>query len=425
MRDRLGLAGVVAVQLMAGLALQVVVVAQLGAGRDTDLFVAAQAVPAMLFAVLSAPLQNLWFPRLSVAANDDARWAGELSTALGQSFLLFGLIAILLGLTAERWLPVILPGFTEELHQRTRHLTWLLLAAAVFNGHGAIYTQALRARERFIQPEIINATCSIAAVLACVVLVPTHGVEGAALAVLMRGLVAVIWLAGQCKFTMPSVRRGWQVKGYWHRLTVLISGGSICETVVLVDRYLGSLAAAGGMTAYNLAKQGMSAGAVVIERSLTVPFMPGAARGLAAGLAAEVARSRQRLLGRILAATALVGLVLLLALPVWDITLARALRLNADMASQVWWICVWFLGYLMLMPAIAANVSMLFAMGDSRSANVISIGCFVIECGAKWALFHWMGLPGLALASSFALLVNFLTGHVLVGRRMRALRTIA
>lgn len=424
MRARMGLAAVVALQLAAGLALQVVVVAQLGAGRETDLFVAAQAVPAMLFAVLSAPLQNLWFPNLSVAADDDTRWRSELSTALGQSFLLFGLIALLLGVTSEHWVPAFLPGFTDALHERTQQLTWLLLAAAVFNGHSAVYTQALRAREQFMPPELINATCSIAAVLACIFLVPSHGIEGAAVAVLLRSVVATGWLAARCGLVVPNVLRGWKVKGYWQRLGVLISGGSICETVVLVDRYLGSLAPAGGMTAYNLAKQGMSAGAVVIERSLTVPFMPSAARGLAAGQTTEVSRSRRRLLLRILAATALVGGVLVMVLPVWDLALSRALRLESNIASQVWWICVWLLGYLMLMPAIAANVSMLFAMGDTRSANMISIGCFFIECGLKWGLFHWMGLAGLALASSTALLFNFLAGHLLVGRRMRELRAV-
>lgn len=424
-RPRLLLASIIATQLIAGLAIQLVVVAKLGAGRDTDIFVASQAVPAMLFAVLSVPLQNLWSPVLSVAGAQGSSWRVELSSALGQCSLLFGGMTLLLGISSFWWVPLVLPGFTPELHARTEHLTWLLLVATFFNGHAVMYAQALRGRERFVLPEMVNAICSIGAVLACWTLVPVHGIEAAAMALLLRGAVVTVWLALCCEQALPNIAGARRALSNWRQLSMLIGGGSICETVVLVDRYLSSLTSAGGMTAYNLARQGMGAAATIIDRTLTVPFMPSAARHLAERNC-EAARRDQRLLTiRIACAAAVVVLGLFALSPFWSDLLDRVLGMRAPLAEQTWWICLCLTGYLLLMPAISGNVSMLFAMGDARSPTLISVAGFVVESSLKWLLFMQIGLPGLALATSIALAVNYGAGRFVVARRMRALEMSA
>lgn len=424
MRSRLPITGFVVLQLLAGLAIQLSVIAILGAGRQSDMFVAAQAVPTMVFAVLSAPLQNLWQPTLATSAEGLREWTWNLRAALGQCGLLFGAVAIVCGASAHWWVPGIFSGFSAAEVEETVILTQLLLGAAVLNGLNAIYALGLRTRSRFVAPEAISALATLFAVAACILLVPRFGIAAAVHALLARSLLMSIALMHCCHWTLPAPQRGVRTDKSWRSVGFLVGTSSICEAIVLVDRHLSSLAPEGGMTAYSLAKLGMASAATILERSLSVPFAPGAARAIADKRIASVLVGYRQLVRRLTLLSLALGLLLILLQPAWTWALHALMDMEESLAEQMWWICLFLLGYAFVAPAASAHATMLFAMGDTRTVALINVLSFAVEAGLKFLLFEAWGLIGLAIGTSVSLSVNFFLCRYLALAKLRALGAI-
>jgi putative peptidoglycan lipid II flippase len=138
------------VQLIAGLALQFIVLGLAGAGAQTDAFIAAQTIPLLAFSVLSMPLQGLWLPRLAMSSSDASRWRAEQSVALGQALLLVGGICVALGVSTKWWLPLIFPGLPAPQLSEAQTMTQILLVGTALNAQAALCTAALRGRDQFI-----------------------------------------------------------------------------------------------------------------------------------------------------------------------------------------------------------------------------------------------------------------------------------
>src|SRR5690349_2730729 len=87
---RLSLGALAAVQLTASFLLQLMILAVVRVGAQTDAYIAAQTVPLLIFAIVGTSVQNAWQPRLVLAAPNFSEWIGVQSAATGQVLIVVG-----------------------------------------------------------------------------------------------------------------------------------------------------------------------------------------------------------------------------------------------------------------------------------------------------------------------------------------------
>lgn len=417
---RLGLSlGLLAgVQLLAALALQLVVLRIVGSGAMTDAFIAAQTVPMVLVAVFATPLQSLWQPRLAVAATDHARWHAQQRLAQGQMLWLMGAVAMLVAATAPLWLRALFPGLDAAARSPAIEMMRVLCAAALLNGQALLLTVALRGKERFLAAEVVAATGALAAAVAALWIVPRAGVVGAAWIGALRAaaVYAVLFvLAGR---PLPVLRDALRAADTWRQLRPLLAGASVYKLSPLVDRYWGSQAPVGGLTLLTLSQTGLAALGQMIERAVCMPVTPRLAQlADARDFGAMRALVRERIVSVSWIAAALL-LLLLAARPGWDGLMQAALRLPPAASQQLWWLCVLLLGYLHVVAAGALPVAAFVALGDSRTPVRVGVIGFLIGTSLKSLAFLAGGLEALALTTSIYYAGSLLVMYKLLEARL-------
>lgn len=396
-------------QLLAGLLLQLLLLRLLGAGQETDAYIAAQAVPMALFAVLSVSLQSVWQPRLALACEDPVRWNQEQGLAQGQTFLCFGLPSALLWATGNLWIPIVFPGLSAAQIETVAELNGLLLLAGMLNGHVSLLVTAFRAQRRYLIGEIVSLFGYGVALGLIVSLVPVHGVAAAAWAMLGKALLAYAWLGGRSSRCRPDVRGGAGASNVWRQLRPLLLGGSLYKTSPLVDRFWSSQASAGSLTVFNLAHTAMGAVATIIEKAIATPVAPELAR--------YVSQSRFDLLKyeyrKCLAKTTCLGLLFSVFLWALQSFLTRQasdwLLLSPQLAHKLWLICMLLTVYLVAAAGGTIVVNTFYALGNTRTPvliGVVGFGCGVVLKSVGFLVY---GLPGLAAATSAYYAANLLT----------------
>ncbi|MGJ4748583.1 lipid II flippase MurJ, partial [Leptospira sp. SA-E8] len=259
------------------------VVRIVGVGPQTDSYIAAQAVPVVLGAVVIAALQSVWMPRLAVLTCSIGEWRRQQAVAQGHAAILSVGLLLVLGVGVGWWLPWCYPGLSEQQQQDAMGFTFVLLGATGFTTQSALLTVALRARDRFVAPELIATVGAAFALVATYLALPHWGVDAAVWIALTRSVLvylAQMWIAG---WPALSLRDGWRSGSEWRQMRPLLFGTSIYKTSPVIDRYWASQAPAGAITVLALANTAITSAATVLDRALGIPLVPTLSRLVAEG----------------------------------------------------------------------------------------------------------------------------------------------
>jgi putative peptidoglycan lipid II flippase len=416
----ISLGAIAALQLLSSVALQLVVIAFVGAGPQTDALIAAQAVPQVLLAVLAISLQSAWQPRLAVLAHDGPAWRNAQGVAHGQVILLFWTSALVLAALAKWWIGLLFPGFTSEQRELAHSLTFPLLAGTVLTGHAALLTSAQRARDRFVTAETTALAGTVLAIGVVAVTVARFGVVAAAWTSLGRAALVCVALHAQAGRPKPLLADAWRCSRMWKQVRPMLAGSSIYKTAPLVDRFWTSQASAGGVTVFSLAQTAMGAVAAVLERSIGTPVMPHLARLVEAGDMGRVWALYRRCIAHISVATLAVAALLVTVWPVWAGAMDRLLGMDATLAWQLWLACLLLLGYLHVAASGTVAVAAFCAMGEAQTPVKVGVPAFLFFVVVKSLAFLAWGLPGLAAATSLYYITNMALLSLILKRRIDA-----
>ena len=126
MNLRFNIAIVITMQIVASTFTQFYIIRVIGLGADTDIYIASLAVPAVIAAVITTSLQNVWLPRLSIFSDNLTAWRSEQAIAQGQAALLGIGLFLLLSSTMSLWLPLLFPTFSPQQQQTALVYSFLL-----------------------------------------------------------------------------------------------------------------------------------------------------------------------------------------------------------------------------------------------------------------------------------------------------------
>ena len=412
-----------ALQLLAGLVVQLLVLRIVGVGPVTDAYVAAQAVPLVLAGLLSGSLQGLWLPRFARLAEDPTALRREQAASQGQVLRLLVGLCLPLWLGLPWWTRWMFPGFSSEQLAQVVALSGPLLAATLVNGQAALLLAAERARDRFIGIEVIALMGSFVMIGLVWLLVPRFGIVAAAWIALARaGMVYILYLR-QCGWPPMALQPDASSREVWQQARPLLSVALFIKSSPLVDRFWSSNGSGGDVTLLNIAQLAMNALASIVERSVLVRAVPEFARELQRADLPGLQHSYLRCLARIGLVVLAVGVLLFAARPIWNGVMLRLLQTQPEGATQIWMMCLLLLPALFVAVAGSAAVAVFYAFGETRTPAAIGMFGFMTSIALKGLFFASFGIVGIAAAASTYLIFVMIAHQVAVSRKIARAQT--
>ena len=403
--------------LLVSFALQWLIVVTIGPGPDTDALYAAVAVPQLAVTIVAGSLSHVLVPLLSGESDEESRRdAWTFFVLLG---MIFVAVAAVLYLCAPYWVPLLVPGFSATHKTLTTTLTRIQLAGIVFTALTGVLWSVHRAKHQFVWPELANLLASLLALSILVRTLSRYGVFAAAwVGVLQTAVPAVLLVPGLGAFRRPQLRSP-RTREAWRRIKPLLLGTTYYKTDPLVDRFLSSLAPAGGLTLLNLAQQAWGALAQILNRAITGPLVP-----TLATYAKQESWSlfRQAYRARLLLITVVTVVFLAVLLAAGAAPLARLVGRGGVTASNVrllWWLMLALGGVLVGGAAGQIVSSAFYSMGNTATPTKVGMIGFTVGIGLKVIGFFWLGVVGIAVGASAYYLLNVGVLFVLLERRLR------
>ncbi len=394
--------------MLATMLSQLLVIRIVGVGPDTDAYIAAQAVPSVLVAIITTALQSVWLPRLAVLSGDVVAWRQEQSIAQGQAALLGGGLILLVGLSIALWQPLLYPGLGAQQQQIAMEFSLVMLLAAAFNSQSTLLAVALRARNRFLAAEFTALLGTLLSLVAMYFALPVWGLVVAVWIALARAILVYVVQLGLANWPPVSFKKGWGCKETWKLMRPLLFGTSIYKTSPLVDRYWASQTQAGGLTTLSLAQTGMAALATILERAICMPITPSLARHVAQSDYVGLRLAYRKGVFHISIAVFLLGALLLVLKPHFLVAITTILNIQIETASALWLMCLLLLGYLHVAASGTVAVAAFYAMGNTKTPVQISMISFIASVGIRSYGYLIFGIPGLVLATSTYYVINML-----------------
>jgi putative peptidoglycan lipid II flippase len=377
----------------------------LGPGTETDALFAAMTVPQLLLAVITGSLVHVLVPLLS-------REKGETLRQDAWTFLvivgaLFAVLAVALIVSAEWWVPLTVPGFSSTSQALTIELTRIQLVGMLFAGINGVQWATYHARQQFLWAELAPLLSGACSLLVLVWALPRFGITAAAWITTLRMALQTLLLAPGTGSPIRPDLRSPAVRQAWPRIKPLLLGTAYYKTDPLVDRFLLSMAEAGTVSLYYLAQQIYSAGNQVLHKAVAAPLVPLLSKLHGAG---DKGCFRRTYLHRLWCVGAIsllaVGILVLLGDKFLVVFIGHG-NVSPGNVVELWWILIWLAGFFVGGAAGHISSASFYAVGDTSTPTRLGMYTYTFYAPAKFLLFFWCGVSGLAISASAFLLLNF------------------
>ena len=404
-----------AINIGIGFLYQWFVLIQLGPGMETDALFAGMALPQMVLAVVSGSLMHVLVPLL----------AGEKKNKLhadAWGFLvlvggLFGLIAVVFYLTANWWVPFLVPGFNNESRLLTISLTRIQLIGMIFAAINGVQWATYHAEQRFIWAEITPIIASSFGLLLLIWALPRYGVTAAAwISVFRMALQTILLSPGMGKPVWPDFKSHSILIGL-KRIKPLLLGSVYYKTDPLVDRYLLSSSSSGSLSLYYLAQQLYGAVGQVLNKSIAAPLVPLFSQLYKTGNYSQF----KKMYFFKLFQSGVIGVAGIISLGLCGELMLNILfghgNINNEKIKELWWIMLLLGGVFVGGTISLITSSAFYAIGDTVTIVKISIISYTVFLILKIVAYYYYGINGLALATSIYYLSNLLIQTYIIGKK--------
>ncbi len=408
MRKSFFLANLVAAQLFFALLTQALIIRIVGVGADTDTLVGAQVFTAFLGSILQASLQSVWLPRLSGSASDIFSWRAETGLALGHGVLLSVIFFGILLISSFIWLPWFFNSFENSQIQQTQILLIIYSCIGVLSTVSSQAILALRVHDKFLLIEFINLFLSILVIF----LIYKFAAKDSIIAIVVIGFFrAVIILLVQLRFLgWPIIRvlASFKDSLALKKMSPIFLAASIYKTSPLIDKYLAAQAQAGFLTLFNFSQQSIKGLIIVLDRSITVRYISKFGGYVKCSKFEELKNLSRLGVVKISAVTLIIFLIMTFLKPVLIYVISHILMISDELANDIWWLLILFIGYLHVGASGALPVAVFHALDDTKTPVRIGLIGFGIGLVIKVTGYYLLGLKGLALGTSIYYIINMI-----------------
>ena len=183
-----------------GFARETVVAKFFGATSQTDAYLVAFIIPGVILSLLGGALPGTMIPVFTEflgSHREDRAWRMS-NTLTNLIIITLSLGAILGWYLAPTLVPLLAPGFSQEVIDLAVYLTRIMMPMVVFLTLSGLATAILQSYQKFAFPALMGIPYSITMILFLVAFGQRLGIVGLALATVLAGI-------SQCLFLLPAL----------------------------------------------------------------------------------------------------------------------------------------------------------------------------------------------------------------------------
>lgn len=397
---------------LLGYVREALLAARFGATHTTDAYLVAQDIPYALFAAIGAGLVMVFIPVYRTVVQQRGEDAGRrLANTTLNSVLIVAMLFVVLGwLGAPLIVRLLVPGLPDEPVALAVSLTRTMLPMVLFMAVSGVSAALLNANRYFTAPALVGFMSNVAVVSVLFLVAGPGQISWVAWAVVMGAalglLVQLPWLP-RVGFRYQPVL-DWREPGL-HQMLRLIAPVILTTYSVqfqnFVDRFLASHLAEGSISALNYAVRVNSLPYGVIGAALTTVLYPTLAEHVAAGRRGELREtvtSGLRLHSFILLPMAF-GL-LVFAEPIVQIVFQRG-AFDPRATAATAFTLVFYAGGILFFGWLDFLNRCFFALQDTRTPMWSALGMVGINLAFSVALVGSLATGGLALGTSLSTVI--------------------
>lgn len=390
---------------------------QLGPGIETDALFAAMTLPQLVLTIISGSLMHVLVPLL--AGEEEDRLQHDAWAFLFLIGGLIGLLACILYVTAQWWIPLTVPGFDEAGKALTVELSRIQMIGLVFTAINSVQWAAYHARQQFVFGELAPTLSGVLSFFILVWALPQYGVIAAAwINVIRSGLQTILLMPAMGSPILPDLRRP-AVSTAWRRIKPILFGSAYYKTDPLVDRFLLSLASSGSLSLYYLSQQIYGAINQIINKAISAPLVPLLSNSYKNNDASGFRKACYRTVVQV-CAVGFVGIlsIILFGNDVLNLIVGHG-SVNAENILQLHWILICLSG--MFFGGAVGQIfsSSFYATGDTKTVVKISTITYSVYLPSKLIAYYAFGITGLAVVTSMLYIVDcFVMAYVMVKKEI-------
>jgi peptidoglycan biosynthesis protein MviN/MurJ (putative lipid II flippase) len=406
------LAVLIAVQLISVLAIQLIVIRNVGIGAETDSFIAGQTVAVVLAAILQACLQSIWLPKLSAHSKRIEVWKPMLESAISQSLLLSITTFSIFVIASALWLPVLFSAFDSQQISRAKTFFILFSISSILNTASYQLTTALRAQDKFLSSEALNAFSIIVSLPVIYYFAKPGALIFVAAIIVFKSFIIFILQLKLLSWPSFGLRQSLTIANNWNQMRPVLIGASLYKTLPLLDRSLVALAPAGMLTIFNLAQTGVGALSSVLERSVCVPITAKFGRLVSENHFDSLRKNYRAGVVKISIIAGVYVIIMILTKEHFEQITTIILNVSSPMSTSLWWMCIFLVGYLHVAASGTLVVAVIHSLGDTNTPVKIGIMGFILSLPLKVTGFYFFGVQGVVFATSIHYIANMLLNTI-------------
>ena len=401
-----------------------IIASRFGVGDITDAFALASSVVIFLAAAIGGSLASSLIPASIQIEVDSGKAAAEALCRAVLARLLVSMVAIsmLMYVFSEPIISALTHSFPPEKRQLTRSLFMMTLPLLPLAGWAAYATVLLNIRRRLLFSTVASAMIPLTGII-IIQISSTPGALalGLVLGYLMQCLFVAFILKEELRWLWPA----WQaqrshLRAVWHQYLPVTIGSLFMTGTVVADQVMAGWLTAGSVATLAFASILVNYLNAFAGRALGVPAIIHFSTLTAHKKWAEA----RRLMGQALLIIG--GIALGLTVIVWgfsDWLVAQLFERGAFTAidtAHVAEVQKYYSLQLTFQFAGVLLVRMLSALGKNRVILAVAMFNFLANILLNWIFMQFLGIAGIALATSVVLFISSLFCGAFVWRSLNA-----
>ena len=415
---------VILISKLMGLLRDVVLAKYYGTSNISDAYLITASVPTLLFYFIGHSLSTAFLPIYNkVKAEKDEKQALKYTNNLLCCSLLlcFILVAILL-IFPQAVVKVFAAGFDKETTDIAARMIRICSPSLFFFAIINVWSGYLHSKNNFVLPAMISLPRNLA-VIASIVYSASFGIDGLAI-----GLIIAYFL--EFIFLLPSVfKSGYRPKLYVNvkdeemkdtlaMVVPILIGVAVSQINKIIDKSIASTLMVGGISALSYASIIETAIQEVLVTSIITILFAKCSELVAQQKHDEVKNKLSHTINvlQALLIPACVG-IFILAEPIVSIILMRGNFDKNSLSITVGALKFYTIG-LVFIAIRDVLVKVFYAYKQTKITTVISIGSILLNILLNIILSRFLGINGLALATSISMIFNAIVLYVVLSKKL-------
>ncbi|MBI2684890.1 MAG: polysaccharide biosynthesis C-terminal domain-containing protein [Acidobacteria bacterium] len=423
--------GFLAAAKLAGAVKIVLMASRFGAGDQLDAFLAAFSLPAFFSDVVAGSLPAALVPALIAARESRGRAAMERlhgSVTLLVLSLLAG-TAVVLAIGAPLFVGLIASGFEEGKRALSLEMFCWLLLLVPCGGLAVMWRAALISEERFKASSLAVGITPLTTVFALLFAKPGANVWILVWATLAGVMLELLVLGGAVRRAGIRLLPRWKgrdsaIASVMEQYLPLIAAAAISGGNLMLDQAMAATLPGGSVSALNYGIKLAAVIAAVAGGALGTAILPVFSRLVSAGnwsAIRETLQEQSRLI--LLISIPLCATMILFSSELVALVFQRNV-FTTDTAQLIASTQRYSLPQVPVALLLAMALRLVSAMGANALLLRVALVTAVLNAAGDYFLMRWMGVPGIALASTLAMAAAFILVIFEIRKRMPTRRVL-